>query len=70
MIEKGAKGTEGEIRMVVDYMVKYFGKASPKPNFFWPIRINPLNKWGLSDFCDVVYWVQLQVLLHSGLHWD
>ena len=38
-----------------------------KPNFFWPIRINPLNKWGLSDFCDVVYWVQLQVLLHSVL---
>ena len=30
MIEKGAKGTEGEIRIVVDYMVKYFGKESTK----------------------------------------
>jgi len=30
MIEKGAAGTEDEIRIVVDYMVKYFGKESAK----------------------------------------
>jgi glucose dehydrogenase len=30
MIEKGATGTEDEIRIVVDYMVKHFGKESPK----------------------------------------
>jgi len=31
MVEKGAKGTEEEIRQVVDYMVKHFGPALDIP---------------------------------------